>query len=113
MVGATFMHIDAGIDTGKIIHQIRADIVLGDSTHSIGNRLIRKMTSTYAEIICNLGNLEIEKQPVAVGNIYYQRDFTAEACKQLYRNFTQGMIETYLNSQKELPYIVENKGLKK
>ena len=42
MVGATFMYIDAGIDTGEIIHQIRADIVIGDSPHSIGNRLIKK-----------------------------------------------------------------------
>ena len=56
MVGATFMYIDAGIDTGKIIHQIRADVYLGDSPHTIGNRLIRKMTSTYAEIVCNFRN---------------------------------------------------------
>ena len=58
MVGATFMYIDAGIDTGKIIHQIRADVYLGDSPHTIGNRLIRKMTSTYAEIVCNFNDLE-------------------------------------------------------
>ena len=32
MVGATFMHIDSGIDTGEIIHQIRADIL---ETHHI------------------------------------------------------------------------------
>ena len=111
MVGATFMYIDAGIDTGKIIHQIRADVFLGDSPHTIGNRLIRKMTSTYAEIICNFSNLEIEKQPLNEGKFYYQRDFTAESCKQLYFNFAQGMIENYLNSSKQLPYIVNNKGL--
>lgn len=111
MVGATFMHIDAGIDTGKIIHQIRADIYLGDSPHTIGNRLIRKMTSTYAEIICNFNNLECEKQPVSEGKLYYQRDFTAESCAQLYLNFSQSMIEKYLNSSKQLPYIVKNKGL--
>lgn len=111
MVGATFMYIDAGIDTGKIIHQIRADIYLGDSPHTIGNRLIRKMTSTYSEIICNFSNLENEKQPVSEGKIYYQRDFTAESCKQLYLNFSQSMIENYINSSKQLPYIVKNKGL--
>ena len=111
MVGATFMYIDAGIDTGKIIHQIRADVFLGDNPHTIGNRLIRKMTSTYAEIICNFANLEGEKQPVSEGKLYYQRDFTTESCKQLYRNFAQGIIENYLNSSKQLPYIVNNKGL--
>ena len=29
-LGATFMHIDAGIDTGQIIHQIRPKIFWGD-----------------------------------------------------------------------------------
>lgn len=111
MVGATFMYIDAGVDTGEIIHQIRADIYLGDSPHTIGNRLIKKMTSTYAEIICNFSKLESEKQPVSGGKLYYQRDFTDEACKQLYLNFSQSMIENYLASSKRLPYIVKNKGL--
>ena len=111
MVGATFMYIDAGIDTGKIIHQIRADVYLGDSPHSIGNRLIRKMTSTYADIVCNFRNLECEEQPVSEGKLYYQRDFTAESCEKLYLNFSQSMIQDYLNSAKQLPYIVKNKGL--
>ena len=111
MVGATFMYIDAGIDTGKIIHQIRANVYLGDSPHSIGNRLIRKMTSTYAEIVCNFRNLESEEQPLSEGKLYYQRDFTAESCEKLYLNFSQSMIRNYLNSTKKLPYIVKNKGL--
>lgn len=111
MVGATFMYIDAGIDTGEIIHQIRADIFLGDSPHSIGNRLIRKMTLTYAEIISKFPFLEIEKQPVSEGKFYLRKDFTSESCKQLYLNFEQGMIENYLNSSKQLSYIVNNKGL--
>jgi len=111
MVGATFMYIDAGIDTGKIIHQIRADVYLGDSPHTIGNRLIRKMTSTYAEIVCNFRYLESEEQPASEGKLYYQRDFTAESCEKLYLNFSQSMIQNYLNSTKQLPYIVKNKGL--
>jgi methionyl-tRNA formyltransferase len=113
MVGATFMYIDAGIDTGEIIHQIRADIFLGDSPHTIGNRLIRKMTSTYAEIICNFPYLESEKQHVNEGKLYLQKDFTSESCRQLYLNLEQGMIENYMNSSKQLPYIVNNHGLLK
>ena len=111
MVGATFMYIDAGIDTGEIIHQIRADFYLGDSPHSIGNRLISKMTSTYAEIVCNFNNLKREEQPVSEGKLYYQRDFTADSCEKLYLNFSQSMIQNYLSSTKKLPYIVKNKGL--
>ena len=50
MVGATFMYIDQGIDTGDIIHQIQADYFVGDSVHSVGNRLIKKMTKCYADL---------------------------------------------------------------
>lgn len=113
MVGATFMYIDAGIDTGHIIHQIRADVCLGDSPHSIGNRLIRKMAETYIEIIVNFKDLATEEQPSAIGKLYYQKDFDAAACRKLYDNFADGMIEDYLNNEKDLPYIVTNKGLLK
>ena len=112
MVGATFMYIDAGIDNGEIIHQIRADLLVGDSAHSIGNRLIRKMTETYANIIVNCDFLERSKQPSAKGKLYYQKDFDRESCRKLYDNLSGGMIEKYLNTKKKLPYIVSNKGLK-
>jgi len=113
MVGATFMYIDAGIDTGEIIHQIRADVLVGDSPHSIGNRLIRKMTKTYADVIAKFDFLERSQQPSAEGKIYYQKYFDRESCRKLYDNLARGMIEEYLNSNKELPYIVSNKGLLK
>ena len=90
MVGATFMYIDAGIDTGEIIHQIRADIFLDDSPHTIGNRLIRKMTSTYTDIISKFSCLEREKQPVNKGKLYLHKDFTSNACKKALPKFRNG-----------------------
>jgi folate-dependent phosphoribosylglycinamide formyltransferase PurN len=113
MVGATFMHIDAGIDTGKIIHQIRAEIVLGDSSHSIGNRLIRAMTQTYADIIANVDHLTDEVQPKSEGALYKMKDFDGAACAKLYAQLGNGMIERYLDHIDKIdkPYIVQNKGL--
>lgn len=111
MVGATFMYIDAGIDTGEIIHQIRADILIGDSPHSIGNRLIRKMTKTYSDVIAKFDFLEHPKQPSAKGKLYYQKDFDHKSCQKLYENLEGGMIERYLSSNMELPYIVNNRTL--
>lgn len=97
MVGATFMHIDAGIDTGRILHQIRADIVLGDSPHSIGNRLIRKMTATYADLVARFEDLDDMPQPdPEAGRLYLQKDFDAAACAQLYGNFRYGMVEHHM-----------------
>lgn len=113
MVGATFMYIDAGIDTGEIIHQIRADVFIGDSPHSIGNRLIRKMTHTYADLIAKFNLLEHSEQPISEGKLYYQKDFDQFACRKLYENLGDGMIEKYLLSNKKLPYIVSNRALQK
>jgi phosphoribosylglycinamide formyltransferase 1 len=113
MVGATFMHMDEGIDTGRIIHQIRADIFLGDSPHSIGNRLIAKAADTYCDIIAEYENLSDEKQPHSEGRLYLQKHFNKHACETLYKNFSDGMILDFLTTTKSalLPYIVSNRRL--
>ncbi|MEM7375691.1 MAG: formyltransferase family protein [Bacteroidota bacterium] len=113
MVGATFMHIDAGIDTGAIIHQIRADIFLGDGPHSIGNRLIKKMAEIYCHIICSFDNLAEENQPKGKNILYLRKHFDSKACSTLYHNFQNGMISNYLRARNSinLPYIVCNSGL--
>lgn len=115
MVGATFMHIDAGIDTGRIIHQIRADVMLGDSPHTIGNRLIRKMTQTYCDVIAAFDNLYDEPQPTGEGRLYYIKDFDAAACERLYDNFSKGMIQDFIErgmAASDHPYIVQNRALR-
>ena len=115
MVGATFMYIDPGIDTGEIIHQIRADIFLGDSPHSIGNRLIRKMTAVYADIVANYYKLTREEQPASdSGKLYKASDFDARACRLLYQNCNNEVIEYFIEQESymEKPPIVMNKGLK-
>ena len=112
-VGATYMHLDEGIDTGEIIHQIRADFVAVDTPHSIGNRLIAKMTRTCCEVIASFSQLNSEIQPIAKGKLYSIKDFNSEACAKLYSNFDDGMIVKYLEDLGNicLPVIVENKGL--
>ncbi len=96
-VGATFMYLNDGIDTGEIIHQVRADIHYGDTPHSIGNRLIKKMTRVYADIVANFAILEKMPQPKADGKLYRRRDFTEAACLKLYDQFQSGIIEEYLD----------------
>lgn len=113
MVGATFMYIDAGIDTGQIIHQVRADIYLGDSPHSIGNRLIKKMTEAYAELIVRFDQLLAVQQPIDQGKLYFQKDFDQVSCRKLYDNFRAGMIEKHIGSPPAQKYIVRNPGLTK
>ena len=106
------MHIDEGIDTGEIIHQIQADIFLGDSPHNIGNRLIKKMTKVFSEIILNFSKLKKVKQPEHEGLFYKQKDFDSKACRKLYDQLNNGIIENFLNSGKNLnQLILQNPGL--
>ncbi len=112
LVGVTFMNMDYGIDTGEIIHQIRARVFLGDSPHTIGNRLIKDMCKVYVQLIINYDNLKLLKQPDIVGKVYKIADFNADACRNLYDNFNNGMIEIYLNSGRTPNTIIENPGLK-
>lgn len=115
-VGATFMYIDAGIDTGEIIHQVRASYNFFDTPSTIGNRLIKDMAEVFAEIVIKYDSLIKPTVPAynAFGKLFKKKDFTEEAVEQLYLNFRQGMIENYLDNLDEhnnrFP-IVTNKAL--
>ena len=100
-VGATFMHMDSGIDTGEIIHQIRADFFLGDSPAQIGNRLILKMSFVYRNIIVNFESLAKMSQLrlFSNGKVYKKKDFTEDSVSALYRNFENNLVEKYLNEK--------------
>ena len=65
------LHIDEGIDTGKVIHQFRAKVFLGDSPHTIGNRLIKDMTPVYVKIIKSFNQLSNEKQLKGIDILIY------------------------------------------
>jgi len=97
-VGATFMHIDPGVDTGEIVHQMRARVLPGDSPHQIGNRLIADMVQVYAAVICNFNRLGRMPQPPVPADerVYRSRDLTEAATQKLYDNFASSLVATYL-----------------
>ncbi len=104
-VGVTFMHIDEGIDTGKIIHQIRPTIVSGDSIHQIGNRLIKEMAPVCEKIIVRFDDLEESKaihESRIAEKVYRNKDFTEETVAVMYQKFAEGIIENYLNNKAAL-----------
>jgi len=98
-VGATFMHIDEGVDTGEIIHQIRARVYPGDSPHQIGNRLIADMTHVYIELVRRFDRLESVEQPAAPREEHYytSADYSEAATETLYENFDDGLVDRYLS----------------
>ena len=114
-VGATFMYLDEGVDTGKIIHQMRARMYQHDTVHHIGNRLISDVAFMYAKIIKNFTKLDTPNQVKISGDgkYYKNSDFTEESIKKLYLNFSSGMIEKYLKIPEEKKaFIVQNSVLR-
>ena len=97
-VGATFMLMDAGIDTGQVIHQLRAVYRPNDTPHQIGNRLIAHAAMTYPAIIKNFSKLPAMTpvpSPARV-KVYKRKDFSPDSVKRLYAIMTNGLIEKYL-----------------
>lgn len=99
--GVTFMFLNTGIDTGKIIHQLRAKIILNDNFHLICNRLLLKMFETTKLIIKNFNILKNKKQIKCKKFKYYKtKDFNESTVKKLRKNFNAGIIENYLKNKK-------------
>jgi folate-dependent phosphoribosylglycinamide formyltransferase PurN len=102
-IGATFMYIDEGVDTGEIIHQLRARIHPSDGPHDIGNRLITDVGRLYPELARRFDELRSVEQPPEPDEEHYYRsaDYNPGATAQLYENFENGLIEEYLQHRDE------------
>jgi methionyl-tRNA formyltransferase len=115
-VGATFMHMDKGIDTGRIIHQIRARVYQGDTPHLIGNRLILDVALVYGALIARFDTLQsMPPLPQPSNELFYkQLDFTVESLHELRKQFSGGLVATYLQERQArcaaVP-IIENPGV--
>ena len=112
-IGATFMLIDEGIDSGEIIHQIPADILATDNPHTVGFRLVRKMAAVATQIIRRFSLLERMPQPTTLGNLYLRRDFCTAQYEVLYKNIGCGLFHDFTcdRSQFSEPNIVTNSAL--
>ena len=102
-VGATFMYINAGVDTGEIIHQIRAKYCWGDSPSQIGNRLIVEMSRIFRSIVVNFDSLARMPHLLVPANekVYKNKDYSEESVSTLYKNFEGGLIERYLHEEED------------
>lgn len=98
-VGYTLMHLDKGIDTGHVVHQGRAPIVLGDSIHTIGNRNIRSMFIDILKLIESKFDFSISKpQILGDSNRYYKKkDFSEHSLRIALENLSNGLVERYLS----------------
>jgi methionyl-tRNA formyltransferase len=96
-VGATIHYLDAGIDTGPILAHARPAIDRADGPHDIGNKTI----VAAAETLLRAATAHVAGAALAVpqwggGRLYQRKDFSADAVRALYTNFSTGMIDEYL-----------------
>jgi len=98
-IGATFMFIDEGIDTGQIIHQLRPNLYPSDNTQTIGNRVIRESIELVVPI---LNVLMMKKEPPVINypkfksNVYRRSHFNTEQQDVLDYNIKSGIVAEYL-----------------
>lgn len=98
-VGATLLHIDAGIDTGDIIAHVRPQISADDTAHTIGFKTIVESGKVLERVIdvLKMGHElpRIKQWKITNGAIYRKNDFNEEALKKYYENVKNGMFKNY------------------
>ena len=105
LFGATFMILNKGIDTGRIIHQTRAKILSNDSPHEIGNRLIIDSAFVLIKVLSSFDmkkKYKNKKLKVRKKRYYVTKDFNKDVCRKLYSNFNKGLIKKYLKNKIKL-----------
>ncbi len=100
-IGATFMKINKGIDTGPILHQIRGSLHKKDNVHTIGNRVIFDMTKELIKILNSKKKFSFIKKKQNK-KIYFKKHFNDKSLLKLKENFRKGMIKSYLSNKKNI-----------
>ena len=99
-VGATIHYLDSCIDTGPLIAHARPTFDAQDGPHDLGNRAIIAGAETLVQAA--RAHAEGRLKPVPQtnkGRLYQRKQFSADAIRQLWRNFSNGMIAEYLEDQ--------------
>lgn len=100
-VGATLLHLDAGIDTGDIIAHVRHQIEKGDNVHSVGCKVIRASADCLVKIMRLIENgnelNRVKQWEVPHSKYYGNKDFDAKALSRYKKNLENGLIERYLH----------------
>jgi methionyl-tRNA formyltransferase len=99
-VGATLLHIDAGIDTGDIIAHVRPDIEPGDNVHRVGCKVIAESSRCLGRILKILERgrplNRVKQWQAASERTYRNSDFNEDVLLKYHRKIEDGLIERFL-----------------
>jgi hypothetical protein len=104
-VGATIHHIDAGIDSGDIVHQGRPEITADDMPHTVGCKAIEVGIRLMFQAIRELeaGELASTPQwPVPNARLYLRKDYHPRQVVQLYELLEDGLFPRYVQRAAEV-----------
>jgi folate-dependent phosphoribosylglycinamide formyltransferase PurN len=102
-VGATIHLAVEKVDAGSILHQVRPDAERSDRAHELGTKTIMKAVNDLPAVLEQYvaGNLTALPQKLNEGKVFRNRDFNAEAVRQMWQNFSGGMMEDFLDNYEE------------
>lgn len=102
LIGSTIMMIDPGIDSGKIVHQLRAEIFLRDNFHTISARLIRDTVFALIKVIKNFKRIKKHKQWNSnISNTFYKKNFTDKEINKFDKINHIKLLGNYLKNKKK------------
>jgi len=109
-VGASLLHLDAGIDTGDIIAHVRAPVSTDDNIHTLGCKVIVEAVNALMTILKRIENgddLKRKHQWKVENERYYRKkDVTEEIIKKCYDNMNSGIVQRYAETgPKDIPLV--------
>ncbi|NOT01318.1 MAG: hypothetical protein HOP29_11895 [Phycisphaerales bacterium] len=102
-VGATVQRIDAGIDSGPIIHHARPDITADDMPHTVGCKAILAGIEIVKRALREFesGTLTgVPQWPVENPRLYLRRDYRPGHVVRLYELIDRGLFPRYAARQR-------------
>jgi folate-dependent phosphoribosylglycinamide formyltransferase PurN len=97
-VGATLHVLEARLDAGPIVAQVRPGAAAADRAHELGTKTIVAAAALMPRVLAALagGSVRPRAQDLAGGRLCRRRDFNADAVRTMWRQFDTGMMEEYL-----------------
>lgn len=109
-VGATIHQLDAGIDSGPILHHARPNIEAADRPHTIGCKAIAAGIDGMIEILERLGRGEeirgVPQWKELNSRLYLRRDYHPSQVVELYRKWESGLLDRFLAQPGHNPRLV-------
>jgi len=99
-IGATLLHIDAGIDTGDIVAHVRPRIEHGDTVHTVGCKTIQAGSEALVACLKTIkAGQDLQRVPqwhVEHSKYYKTSDFNEQVLNDYLTKIRTGLVERHL-----------------